>query len=156
MVAVDVLRGSQLFCTLRDEELHRIAPLCLEERHEKGTCTFSKGDAADRLYLLLEGAAKVQQEIRPQPDTYQNTTISIDMPGDMIGWSALANPRRLTAIACCQTDVRLVAIEGWALNQLLEQDSHIRFVVAKELAGIIGQRLRQANEQVFERAVGSL
>jgi len=156
MVAADILRTSELFSELEDEELQKIVPLCQEESCDKGTRIFSKGGEAKTLYILRDGSVRLNYEICPQPDACQDATILIDQPGDVIGWSALVNPRRLTASAYCASDVRLLAIDGKALSKVMEQDSHIGFVVMKELAGAIGQRLRQAKELTFDRVMGVL
>ncbi|KPL20552.1 MAG: hypothetical protein AMJ93_11680, partial [Anaerolineae bacterium SM23_84] len=60
------------------------------------------------------------------------------------------------ASAYCASDVRLLAIDGKALSKVMEQDSHIGFVVMEELAGVIGQRLRQAKGLTFDRVMGVL
>jgi len=98
----------------------------------------------------------LQYEICPQPDACQDTTILVTKPGDIICWSALVKPRRLTASAYCVSDVQVIAIDGKALNRLMEQESHIGFVVMKELAGIINQRLKEARGLKLERTMGAL
>ena len=156
MVTVDALRTSPLFSELQDEELQKIVPLCREERYTKGTYIFSKGNEADTVYILREGKVRLEYEICPQPDACQDTRIPIDEPGDLVGWSALVKPRRLTASAYCASDVRVIAIDGRALSELMEHDSHMGFVVMKELAGVIGDRLRKAEELTFDRVMGAL
>jgi CRP-like cAMP-binding protein len=156
MVAVDTLKTSPLFSELNDRELRLITPLCREKRYAKGETIFAKGDEANTVYLLQEGKVRLGYEICPQPDACQDTTIPVDQPGEVIGWSALVKPRRLTASAHCITDVRLITVDGEALEQLMEQDSHIGFVVMKALAGVIADRLRQAKELTLGRVMGAL
>jgi len=156
MVTVDTLRASPLFSELEDQELQKIVPLCREEQRPRGTVIFTKGDEADTLYLLEKGEVRLVYEICPQPDACENTTIPVETAGMVIGWSALVRPRRLTASAHCLSDVQLVAINGEALSDLLEQDSHMGFVVMKALAKVINDRLRQAKELSFDRVMGVL
>ncbi|MBC7263004.1 MAG: cyclic nucleotide-binding domain-containing protein [Chloroflexi bacterium] len=156
MVKIETLRASELFSELGDEDLQKIIPLCREEHHAKGAYIFSKGEEANMLYILQEGKVSLEYEVCPQPDACQDTTIVVDQPGDVIGWSALVRPRRLTASARCISDVRLIAIEGKAMNGLMEQDSHIGFVVMKKLAEVISKRLRQAKGLKLDRVMGAL
>ena len=156
MVTVDILRASPLFSELEDDELQRIVPLCREERYPRGAVVFTEGDEADTLYLLHSGEVRLDYEICPQPDACQSTRIPVEAAGAVIGWAALVKPRRLTASARCLTDVELVAIDGEAMNDLMEQESHIGFVVMKELAKVISDRLRQAKELNFDRVMGVL
>lgn len=156
MIKIETLQASELFSELGDEDLQKIIPLCREEHHAQGTYIFSKGAEANMLYILQEGEVRLEYEICPQPEACQDTTIVIYKPGEVIGWSALVKPRRLTASARCVSDVHLIAIEGKAMNGLMEQDSHIGFVVMKKLAEVISKRLRQAKDLKLDRVMGAL
>jgi CRP-like cAMP-binding protein len=63
---------------------------------------------------------------------------------------------RLTAFGHCLTDVRVIAVDSKALNELMEENSHIGFVIVKELAGIINHRLKDAKGLTLRRLMGSL
>ena len=156
MVTVEMLRRSKLFSELDDRELEKIIPLCNEECFAEGSAICTEGDRATTLYILEDGKVQLRYEICPQPDTCQNATILVDKPGHVTCWSALVRPRRLTASAHSISEVKLIAIEGKALNQLMEQDSHIGFVVMKGLAEVIGQRLKEARELKLARTMGAL
>ncbi|MEM4724959.1 MAG: cyclic nucleotide-binding domain-containing protein [Candidatus Hadarchaeum sp.] len=156
MVTVDQLRTCELFSELTNEELEQMLPFAREESYKAGTVMFSEGDEATTFYILQEGKVSLQYEICPQPDYCQDATILLDKPGDFMGWSSLVKPRRMTASGLCLTDVRLIAIDGKKLNELLERDSHMGFVVMKELAGQINKRLKEAKGLTFKRLMGSL
>lgn len=156
MITIDTLRTCEVFAKLTDEELQQILPLCREERYSKGTKMFSEGDEATTFYVLMEGAVSLQYVICPQPEYCQDATILLDKPGDFMGWSSLVRPSRMTASGLCLTDVRLVAIDGRRLNELMERDSHIGFVVLKELAGSLNNRLKDAKGLTLQRLMGSL
>lgn len=154
MIAIETLKASEVFSELLDEELQTILPLCREEHYDKGEYIYSKGHQADTFYLLREGSVQLEYEICPQPDACQYTAILVDKPGDVIGWSALVKPRRLTASAHCLSNVEIVAIDGKAMNELMEQDSHVGFVVMKGLAGMINNRLKEAKGLQIPRIMG--
>lgn len=156
MVTVDALKACPLFSELEDEAVQKIIPLCREESYPKGAVIFTEGSRADTLFLLAKGEVTLRYEICPQPDGCQDTTIPVERAGAVIGWSSLVKPRRLTASAHCLSDVQLIAIDGEALNDLLERDSHIGFVVMKQLAEVISERLRQAKELSFDRKMGMI
>jgi CRP-like cAMP-binding protein len=80
----------------------------------------------------------------------------LDQPGDFMGWSSLVKPGRMTASGSCVTDIKLVAIDSRQLKELMEQNSHIGFVIMKELAGSINRRLKEAKGLTFKRIMGSL
>lgn len=156
MNLMEALRSCAVFSALSDAELERMLPFSREVTHPKGTLLFSEEDEARVFYILLEGQVSLQYVICPQPEFCQDARIQLDQPGDFFGWSALVKPSRMTASGLCLTDVRLVTIDGTELNALLEEDSHIGFVVMKALAGAINKRLREAKGLTLQRLMGSL
>ena len=156
MITIDDLRKCPVLAGLTDEELRHILPFCREESYPKDTIMFSEGDEAKTFYILREGKVSLQYEICPQPDYCQDATISLDKPGDFMGWSSLVKPSRMTASGYCVTDVRLIAIDSAPLNKWLEEDSHVGFVIMKELAGLISKRLKEAKGLTLKRIMGSL
>jgi len=156
MITVDVLHTCEIFSELTDHELEGLIPFCREERYAKSTVLFNEGDEANTFYILQEGQVSLQYEICPQPDYCQDATILLDKPGEVMGWSSLVKARRLTAFGYCVTDVRVIAIDSKALNELMEQESHIGFVIMKELAGMINKRLKEAKGLTLHRIMGAL
>jgi CRP/FNR family transcriptional regulator, cyclic AMP receptor protein len=156
MITIDTLRTCDVFAELADEELQQILPLCHEEQHPKGEVMFSEGDEANAFYILTEGQVSLQYVICPQPEYCQDGRILLDRPGDYMGWSSLVKPSRMTASGLCLTDVHLVTIDGKGLNQLMERDSHMGFVILKELAGSLNKRLKDAKGLNLQRLMGSL
>ncbi len=145
-----------MFAELTDEELQQILPFCYEKQYPKDKVMFSEGDEATAFYILEEGQVSLQYVICPQPEYCQDARTLLDKPGDFMGWSSLVKPSRMTASALCLSDVRLVAIDSERLNELMERDSHIGFVILKELAGLLNKRLKDAKGLTLQRLMGSL
>ena len=156
MVTIDTLRTCELFAELTDEELQQILPFCREEHHRKDEVMFSEGDEATAFYILMEGQVSLQYVICPQPDYCQDARILLDKPGDFMGWSSLVKPSRMTASGLCLTDVHLVDVDSKRVNELMERNSHIGFVILKELAGSLSRRLKDAKGLTLQRLMGSL
>jgi CRP-like cAMP-binding protein len=156
MPTIDALRSCDVFSELSDDELEKILPFCREEAYKKDGIMFREGDKADTFYILQEGQISIQYVICPQPDGCQDARILLDQPGDFMGWSSLVKPGRMTASGYCLTDVRLLAIDSKKLKDLIEQDSHMGFVIMKELAGSINKRLSEAKGLTLQRIMGSL
>ena len=156
MVTIDALHTCAVLSELTDEELRQILPFCQERAYPKDTIMFHEGDEADTFYVLQEGQISIQYVICPQPDYCQDARILLDKPGNFMGWSSLVKPRRMTASGYCVTDVRLIAVDSKQLNELMEKDGHIGFVIMKELAGAINTMLKEAKGLTFQRLMGSL
>ena len=156
MITINALRTCEVFAELTDEELQQILPFCREEQYKKDTVMFSEGDEATAFYILVEGAVSLQYVICPQPEYCQDARTQLDKPGDFMGWSSLVKPRRMTASGLCLADVRLIAVDSKRLNGLMERDSHIGFVILKELAGSLNKSLKEAKGLTLQRLMGSL
>jgi len=156
MITMDDLRTCEVLSELSDEELQEILSFCREEQYAKDAIMFHEGDEADTFYILRQGEISIQYVICPQPDYCQDARIVLDKPGDFMGWSSLVKPSRLTASGYCVTDIDLVAIDSAKLNDFMERDSHVGFVIMKELAGSINKRLKEAKGLTFQRTMGSL
>jgi CRP-like cAMP-binding protein len=156
LVTTDALRTCEVFAGLTDEELAQIISFCREESYAKDTIMFHEGDPADRFFVVQEGRISIQYVICPQPDYCQDARIVLDKPGQFLGWSSLVKPRRMTASAYCVTDVRLIGVDSKRLNELMEENSHVGFVIMKELAGAINNLLKDAKGLTFQRLMGSL
>jgi CRP-like cAMP-binding protein len=73
----------------------------------------------------------------------ENVTVAaINSLGQSIGWSGVIAPHYYTASARCQTDGRLVAINGQELMQVLEKESTAGFVMMQRITELISSRLR--------------
>ena len=80
MVGIEKIKNAEIFVGLSDDELRLIAPICQEEDLPRGTVIWKAGDSADRVYILLEGAAQINLRGK--------ATIDITVPGRILGWSA--------------------------------------------------------------------
>lgn len=148
MVSIEALRGCELFWELNDAELSEVAALCREESYPAGATIFAEAEAAKDLYVLQQGRVALQVQLRSMAEASGEVTIEEVKPGRIFGWSALVKQSRLTASARCLEDVRVLAIDGQALNQLFERNAHIGFVVMKRLADVISSRLRIIRERL--------
>lgn len=156
MSIAQLLRSCELFRELDDNELAEILPLCHEVQFNEGQALFRGGQEARTFYVLRQGKVRLDYEICPQPDACQDAIIYLDTPGDLICWSALVRPHRLSASGHAITPVQAVAVDATRLNELMENNSHIGFVMLKALAGIISERLKTASGLTLGRRMGAL
>jgi len=140
MVTIDLLSQIDLFEGLSTAQLETIADLCQEKSCAGGETLFREGEKAGWLYFLLEGEITIYVQLSSRPERLTVTVIS--EPGQALGWSGIVAPHRYTASAVCETDSRLLALEGQALMDVLKQDPATGFVVIQRIAEVISRRLR--------------
>jgi CRP-like cAMP-binding protein len=135
-----MLSQASLFEGLTEEQLTTIADLCEEVTCQQGKVLFWESDQAETLYILLEGEITIYVQLSSRPE---RVTVSvINQPHQSFAWSAVVAPYYYTASALCEVDSRLIALNGQALMEVLEQDPVMGFVVIRRIAEVIGSRLR--------------
>ena len=140
MVTPKMLSQASLFEGLTEEQLTPISDLCEEVTCEQGQVLFWEGDQAEALYILLEGEINIFVQLSSRPE---RVTVSvINQPYQTFAWSGVVAPYYYTASALCEADCRLIALDGQALMEVLEQDPVMGFVVIRRIAEVIGGRLR--------------
>ena len=155
MVSVDTLRACELFTALNDQELLKIATIACDHTYDAGAVICAERDLAEQLFILKEGRVQLRFRLRPGLGPGGEVTIDEVEPGRIFGWSSLVKQRRFTASATALEQVVLIAIQGDDLSTLFDEDTHIGFVVMKQLAEVIASRLHHTRE-LCETAVEGL
>ncbi len=108
------------------------------EAHPDGAVIFSEDDAADSLYLVLEG--KVDLSLRGE-------TLSTEGRGALIGEMALLGKSRRGASAQARGPVRLARISRGEFRELVADDPELSLHAMAELA----KRLRAVDSLLRSR-----
>jgi CRP/FNR family cyclic AMP-dependent transcriptional regulator len=145
-VSLETLRTCNLFGPLSDRELAKIAAIACERTYEPGCVICAEQEPAECLYILKEGRVELHIWLRPSLELGAEITVDEVEPGQIFGWSSLVKQRRFTASARALQPVVLVAIQGSELGALLDEDTHLGFVVMKQLAEVIASRLHHTRE----------
>ena len=146
MVSIQDLKGFELFNGLEDAELGEIAKLCREHVYEPESICFTEGSKAEDVYLLREGEVEI---VFRSPRRCSKAAVTIIGPGRVFGWSALVEPGILTASARCTKRARVISIRGADLIDIFEKNSHIGYVVMKNLSAVIGSRLTRTRKRLL-------
>lgn len=145
---IEGLRASELFTSLDKEEIKRLttslATACQLETYEAGDHIFDQGELSSKLYVIVSGQVLLQRLVNMGNKTAAWPLGALGK-GRGMGWSSmLYGPRYLTASAICQKPSQVISIEGASLRSVLEEQPEIGFKVMDRLAGMLGERLREA------------
>lgn len=102
-----LLSRQPLFDALSTEELHRVAEVLIEESYTVGDELYRPGDPADRLWLLVSGRVRIQDNGRLHGD------------GELLGEAALFSQRGHHRTARCEADSELLALRRDDLEELI-------------------------------------
>jgi CRP-like cAMP-binding protein len=110
----------------------------------RGTVLFRLGGPADSLYVVERGhlALTLPMQVLGREE---NVLIEERHPGQTLGWSALIPPHKFTLTATAPFDAEVLAFGRQALLDYFAAEPAVGYVVTRNVAEIIGQRL-----QVFQ------
>ncbi len=139
-----VLRRSQLFAQLADNEVDAILAHATVARHAQGEQIFAKGDPGNSMMAVLKGRVTISA---PSPDGRQ-MVLSVMRDGDVFGEIALLDGKERTADVTAMTDCELLVVPRRSLLSLLDRQPEL----CMRLLIVLCERLRRTNEQVEDLA----
>mgnify|MGYP001286550408 CR=1 FL=1 len=96
MKFIDLLRNSELFCGLKENELSSIENLTIKKTVSKNMLLISEGDTSDSMYFIVEGSVNVMVSNKEGEEFILSTLIK----GDIFGELSLldGNPRSANVV----------------------------------------------------------
>lgn len=147
MVTPQELKGLGMFEALDEQELAQISAMARELACSAGDTLFQEGDLGSQIYILLEGSVSIRVMLSSRPESI--VVASLNRPGQLVGWSGLVS-QTYTASAVCESESRLLAINGQELHAALQANPHMGYHVMDHVAQIIGERLRNIQRVVLK------
>jgi len=133
-----LLGEARFFAGLTRSQLERVAQLARLRSFPQDTRIYTVGDAVDDFYVLADGMLRFTLGLGKR-DTSAGDIIR---RGEVFGWAPLVEGHaRRIATAYCLTACEVVAIDGAALNRLMEADSDLGFRLMKKLAVLLTSEL---------------
>ena len=132
-----------LFGGISSRVMKEITDICVEEVYDKGTTIFNQGERAENLYILREGTLNLMVK------NGGSLVFSLSEQGEVFGWSSLFESDRYTASGISDTDLKVFKIERKALYTILKQNPGDGFIVMRQLAGVIANRLKRAYQDIL-------
>jgi CRP-like cAMP-binding protein len=138
-----VLQTVDLFEGLNDAQLSKVANICTEKRYRKGQTIAREGDVGDELFIITEGFIEVL--LGERPASVARVVVSLGV-GQIIGEMALIDqgPRSASMRATSEPTIVQV-IPRQSFDELCKQDTHIGYIVMRNLAADLSFKMRQRN-----------
>jgi CRP/FNR family transcriptional regulator, cyclic AMP receptor protein len=143
---VEVLQLCPIFVNLNNKELKKVSALIYERSYQAGEYLFEKGQPGTAMFIIKSGQIKVVV-----PGSESEMELATINPEDFLGELALLDdtPRSASAKAVEKTEALAFFRED--LNELVETYPVIAVKIMRDLAIIIGQRLKASNDQLLCR-----
>lgn len=144
MLAVETLRRYPFFAGLNPDTLNRVAEISHEIELPAGQILFQEGDPALNLFIVARGEMDIGFEL----SWGEKRVVDHVVAGEILSWSALLPPYRVTATAVARCDSRLIALDAEGLRVLRNQDDALGHRLMTEVARSLAHRLHGAHTQL--------
>jgi CRP-like cAMP-binding protein len=141
MVSPELLRRYPFFALLNEEQLQAIAMIAQERSYPKGALLVKENTPAECLALLLDGDIDLIYSGGGE-GAICNALVGSIAPGEPYGVSSLIEPYRYTATAKATMPVKVIELDGVALRKLVEKDGKLGFIMMRNVAIAVLERLR--------------
>jgi CRP/FNR family transcriptional regulator, cyclic AMP receptor protein len=141
-ISTDTLKKINFFRGLDDTELGMVSALCKEKKYQVGEICQTEGQSDNHVHIIIKGRAGAVAHI---PNIGCNASeIILDTlgPGEVFGWSALIRGTPWSTLRVLEP-TEIILFNGEDLMNLCEKNSHIGYVMMKNLAMLIAARLRR-------------
>jgi len=145
MNAIEALERCEIFLGLANNDLQKIVdlPSCQEKSCQPEEVIFNAGQAAEHLYVLVEGKVDLVAEVSTPPSKLLKPTLIIIIgKGSVFGWPALVPPHIYSLKAIAKAPVQVLAIGGSDIRDLFKCYPHIGYEVTQCLLQVIASRFR--------------
>jgi len=135
-----ILRLSEMFNGISDDQLAKLAPFCREEIYEAGTLLFRAGTPSHTIYIVSSGSVALEMDL--QIGRGKGTaTIGTVTRGGCASCSGLISPYLHTTTGRALEKTELIALDTRILKRLFKEKPKVGEVLMNNLAKVIASRL---------------
>lgn len=140
---IELLERVPVFEILADEDLARVAEVCIPRHFAAGEVVFHEGDESSTTYIIRTGHARVMREHRGRVLTLANVG-----PGDIFGELAMFDDEHRSATVQATRALEAIAILASDMRRLMQEHPEI----SVKLIQALGRRLRETNERLARQS----
>jgi CRP/FNR family transcriptional regulator, cyclic AMP receptor protein len=150
MDLLNALAKCAIFKGLDDGEMHSVAAICQEKDYANGAIIFNESSRDCGMYILVQGQVDIQMTLGIDSAP---ATVHVIRDGEVFGELSLVDRAPRSATAKSAGDSRTFVLEADAFESLVKTNSHIGYVVMKNIARIVTTRLRDTNIKYTESLI---
>jgi CRP-like cAMP-binding protein len=145
MDKLEVLKRSDVFHYLDDDDLKVVGEMCTSEVFEAGEIICRQDKESEKLYVIEDGLVSVLLELGPT----DRRQIQAASNFECFGWSASIPPYRCVCSVKALERTKVLAFHGKELRNLVYTNPKLCAEIAGGVAYVISQRLRAAFSQLM-------
>lgn len=140
-----VLKKSELFFNLDDEELSLVEAITEPQQVTAGEIICKQGKREECMYIVEDGAVAIVLEVGPM--SYRQVQAACNF--ESFGWSSLVEPYVCTASVRATEKTSLLSLNADNLRKLCQERPDIGCKIYHSVAQVVAKRLRQAYVQLL-------
>jgi CRP-like cAMP-binding protein len=150
MISPELLRRYPFFAGLTDSQYKAIAMSAQESTYPKGSPIFEECDAADRLFILIDGSIDLYYRSQDEfhPITVKEFFVGEINPGEAFGTSSIIEQNEFNATSKTSVDSRVLEIDALALRELMAQDPHLANKILLQVIKTLKERVMALRVQL--------
>jgi CRP-like cAMP-binding protein len=142
MDSTKILGKVEVFRGLSPGQLESLARVSEERKYRRGEAVFTEHSSGAQVYIIQKGKVCIELGLKGKPNTATIQRLGV---GQIFGELALVDKRSRSATAMCEDDCEIITIDRDKLDELFEQDSRLGYVVMRNLAQLLAERLRRTD-----------
>ena len=145
--AKEFLRTLDMFNGLSDEELSSVAALCSEASYKVGDIILNLNDPTENFYLIRSGTVQIITNpdiLETKPELADAVMINLG-EGQSFGEMGLVDRGARSATVRAGSDTEVYAINCNQFQELCYEDTHLGFLVMRNIAADLSFKLRYRN-----------
>ena len=144
----EIVASSPLFNGLNSESISDILESSQEISFESGQLIMREGDRFGNLYIITEGEVQIEKE---DTESGEVKVLHTRKVGASLGEMSLIDMNNRSATVRAKTSVKAISIKSELMSTLFDQDPKILTLMAINIAKILSERLREADEIISNR-----
>lgn len=141
----EVLARNVLFANLDEFEKAALVGLAVEKEYSPGEQIFAENEEAYSVCLLIGGRVGLKLDL----GTGRQLIVGTVDEGELFAWSGLVPPCQFTASAMAMEPARVAVFKSEDLTRVFDRNPRLGYAVMRQVAFVIGQRLRDAQLQMI-------
>ena len=139
----EVLRFIEAFQGLDEKHLSMLTGICREISFSKGSTILDESGEGRDLYAVLEGRIEVRMEkVSIKHGSERLTRLN---EGEIFGEMAFVSSMKRSALVRAVSDTKILVFDGPELWKLIEREPYLGYIMMRNIARIICQRLRDTD-----------
>ncbi len=157
----DLLRDSRFFDGFEDDDLAALAQDATWLAFRRGDRIVEEGQPARRLYILVSGTVELSFRLPSEPEEMDPEIVgpggsivihSVNEPGSLIGWSAMAEPYLCRATATANETTRMLAFDRETVETMCHARPEFGLRFIKRVLQAMGDRIGKRQAQIAGRS----